>query len=77
MVMKKLCSDTARNLRASVKRAGISLPAAGKRGGATKGNHKRPPLRHPNGSNDRLNTDAPANTRAAGVEKTNDSPRLT
>ena len=59
----------ARNLR-----AGISLSTAGKRGGVTKGNHKRPLLRRPNGSNGRLNTDASANTRAAGVDNSNDSP---
>lgn len=73
-VMKKICSDTARNLRASAKRAGVSLPAAGKRDGVTKANHMRPPLRRPNGSSARLHTDTSASTRAAGVENSNEPP---
>jgi len=37
-VTKKLCSNTARNLRPSAKRVGVSLPAVGKRAGVAKDN---------------------------------------
>jgi len=68
-VMKKRCSDTARNLRPSAKRVGVSLPAVGKRAGVTKGNHKRLVLHRPNGSSARLHT---ACTRAAVVGNPNE-----